>query len=608
MRRLLLLLALGMVAFWALDACQVLVQQAAAQEADDDDDDDDEAEDEEAGEEEEAKAEGPGEPGWSGPGFYFNWFKILAAWLLFLLWVYSTDWVSRDSQEMKLDHLRWNPIVFGTFMGAFVLVWLIPFFWISFPLLVAAYVTPLALYVRYRNPKVELHLTVFTPEHLRYWFAEHLGPFGIKMEKERKDPHTTGSPVILEAAGAAEERDDRVHLATARQAPGFTDARHLIADGLYRRCDAIMLNFTKEAMGVRHMVDGVWHNAEPWDRESGDAVLEALKLLSGLNPEERRGRQEGTFAADYTSEKYSATLSSQGTETGERVIMKFEGKKTHFGTYDDLGMRPKMQEQFKELMGRKAGFVLFSAMPAAGLRTTMTVALHHTDRFMRELVSVEDEATRYEEVENVPPVLYKASEGQTPDQLLTDLFYKEPNVVVIRDLVNGETVRMMCHEIEKERLFIGSIRAKDSAEALLRVLALGVPPAEFARGITAVLCQRLVRKLCEHCKDPYTPTPQVLQQLRIPQGRVEAFYRPPKEDPEQEICSECSGIGYVGRTAIFELLEVDGTVRKVLASNPKLDLLRKAGRKAGIRSFQEEGVVLVAKGITSLPELMRVLK
>jgi type II secretory ATPase GspE/PulE/Tfp pilus assembly ATPase PilB-like protein len=168
----------------------------------------------------------------------------------------------------------------------------------------------------------------------------------------------------------------------------------------------------------------------------------------------------------------------------------------------------------------------------------------------------------------------------------------------------------MCDEIAENRLMISTIRAKDCAEALLRVLALGVPPADFAKAVTAVVGQRLVRKLCESCKEAYAPPPQVLQQLGIPGGRVQAFYRPPQPNAEQpkEPCQVCGGIGYYGRTAIFELLVVGETVRKELSNSPKLERVRTAARKDGMSSLQEEGVLLVAKGVTSLPELMRVLK
>jgi type II secretory ATPase GspE/PulE/Tfp pilus assembly ATPase PilB-like protein len=123
---------------------------------------------------------------------------------------------------------------------------------------------------------------------------------------------------------------------------------------------------------------------------------------------------------------------------------------------------------------------------------------------------------------------------------------------------------------------------------------------------TGALGQRLVRKLCDACKEAYAPTPEVLKQLGLPAGRVQAFYRPPQQ--REEVCKECGGIGYVGRTAIFELLVVGDTVRKALASRAKPDVLRQAARKDGSRSLQEEGLLLVAKGVTSLPELMRVLK
>lgn len=141
------------------------------------------------------------------------------------------------------------------------------------------------------------------------------------------------------------------------------------------------------------------------------------------------------------------------------------------------------------------------------------------------------------------------------------------------------------------------------------MLAMKVPAKELAEHVIAVVNQRLIRKLCEYCKEAYAPPAQVLQQLGIPEGKIQAFYRPRQPTEENpEICPECGGIGYTGRTAIFELLVVDQTVRKALTTNPKLEILRQAARRDGLKTFQEEGLVLVAKGVTSLPELMRVLK
>jgi type II secretory ATPase GspE/PulE/Tfp pilus assembly ATPase PilB-like protein len=241
----------------------------------------------------------------------------------------------------------------------------------------------------------------------------------------------------------------------------------------------------------------------------------------------------------------------------------------------------------------------------------MDVVLRSTDRLTREFIAVEEETRRYEGVENVPVTTYKAADGQTPAQILPKIFRMLPNVIVIRDLVNAQTVKMLIEDMSLEpRLVLSTIPAKDGAEAILRIAALGVPPPQLANVLQGVLSVRLVRKLCESCKEAYQPTPQVLSQLGIPEGRVQAFYRPRPADPDhpKEICKVCYGIGYYGRTAIFELMPVGDNVRKVLQNNPRPDLIRAAARKDGMKNLQEEGILLVAKGVTSLPELMRVLK
>ncbi len=552
----------------------------------------------------------PAVPFERGSGHYLNWIKILIAWLLFLLWVHTTDWVSTDCQDNRLQYIRWNPIVFGVFVGFYFLMWLLPGFWLGLPLLVVAYVVPLVTYIVYRNQQVASEKKVFTRAHLRYWFATRINKLGGHIEVEKKAEWEKGPPIKLNATDAQNERDDRTHLLAARQSEGFNEARGMIAEMMLRRANAMMLEFAQQSVGVRYMIDGVWHNDQPQQREAADPVLETLKVLCGLDPQQRQQRQQGWFLINHDDVDYKASLTSQGTQTGERVVIQVETEQVQFQMLDDLGMRPKMQEQLMQLLNGEQGFVLFSAMPAAGLRSTTKVALQRTDRFTREFMAAEDEANPYETVENIPVSTFQLGESvpenKQLDRVLTRIFRMEPGVIVMRDLVNGEAVSMLCDQAVGGRLVIGTIRAKDCAEALLRVLALKVPPKAFAKCITAVLSQRLARKLCDTCKEAYAPTPQLLQQLGIPAGRIQAFYRPPQE-PE-EVCSDCGGIGYKGRTAVFELMIVDDAIRKLIATGAKTDAIRQAARAAGMQNFQAEGLLLVAKGITSLQELMRVMK
>ena len=209
--------------------------------------------------------------------------------------------------------------------------------------------------------------------------------------------------------------------------------------------------------------------------------------------------------------KTPATLTCQGTQTGERVIIEFEVKGAHLGTLDELGMRAKMQEQLKEVLNRKAGMAILSALPAGGLRTTTKVVLLGLDRFIREFAAVEDEGNHYDEVENVPVTTYNRAAGQSPADILARVFRTQPNVIVVRDLVDAKTLKMICDEVaSEERFAISTVRAKDAVEALLRVYAIEKAPVpEFRNQVSAVLSQRLIRKLCDKCKEPYAPSADV---------------------------------------------------------------------------------------------------
>ena len=145
---------------------------------------------------------------WRGPGGYYSWVKLLAFWLLFLAWVRTADWVNRDAQAMKLDLLRWNPVVCGSFFAAVLLFFLIPAFWVGYPLLLIAYAAPLVSYVLYRNGRVHDSEKVLTPEHLRWVAAQWLRMVGIKIAAERRDVQAAGAPVKLFARGGGDDRVD----------------------------------------------------------------------------------------------------------------------------------------------------------------------------------------------------------------------------------------------------------------------------------------------------------------------------------------------------------------------------------------------------------------
>ena len=546
-----------------------------------------------------------------GPGFYLSLVKIVLSWLLFAAWVKTTDWASQDCYRLRQNYVLWNSLLFGPFVAAFLLHWLISIYAIGLILLLLAYGGPLGAYIYTRNEAVDDDQKVLTKQYFRQLLARRAKKVGVQVSGEPQYAHQKGAPVEFKAQGGATERDDTIHLHNARQSPGYVPAKDLVHDLVARRADAVLLDYTREGVAVRYQIDGVWHNQEAREREAGDLILAVFKTLAACDPAERRAKQEGKFSAETRGQKLQCLLVSQGTQTGERAVLRLVDLKHRFQSFEELGMRDKVREQVLGLLQIDKGFLLLCAMPQGGLTSLFDATIEESDRLMRNFVAVEEASQREKEIENVEVTTYDRAAGETPVTVLPKMIRQYPDVIVVRELTDPETVEVLCEQVDENRYMIGGIRAKEAPEALLRVLMLKTPAETFAPAVHAVINQRLVRKLCPACKVAYPPAPEVLQKLGIPPGRVEVLYREPKPEEieeKKETCNECGGLGYLGRTGIFELLVVDDKVREVLIKQPKLELLKKAARLAGMRSLQEEGIVLVAKGVTSLPELMRVLK
>lgn len=549
-----------------------------------------------------------------GPGYYLSVIKILLSWLTFLLWVRSVDWMSQDGFALKVDYKRWNLIAFFSFLAAQVLLWLLPWFWLSFPLLLVAWIVPFVVYVKQRNQIANPAETVFNAEHIRWWLAMKLSVIGIKMAAEKRGKDEA-PPVEFQPRGGADDRTNAANLLMSRQSPGFAMLQHLIADLIVRRADAVLLDFTQAAATVRYQIDGVWHDIDTRERESADMLLAVMKTLAGRDANQRVARQDGSFGAEFEKNKYTCRLVSQGTKTGERALLQFQRGKNKIEKLADLEMRDKLVETLRAQLAAQSGLIIISAPPSGGgLSTLFTVVVGAMDRFVRSFVGMESSAVSEFKVENVPVTYFNPAAGETPATILPKLAREHPDVYIVPDMVDADSATALLEQIENDnRLVVTSVRAKEAAESLLRVLQLNMPPEKLAGTVIMAINQRMIRKLCSKCKEAYAPAPNVLQQLGIPAGRVEAFYRVPQPKPEDEKddegpCKKCQGIGYFGRTALYELLIVDDDVRAALAKSPQLATVRAAARKAGMRTLQEEGIVLVAKGVTSLPELMRVLK
>lgn len=548
-----------------------------------------------------------------GQGEYFSIVKIGLSLAAMWLWMVAADWVNRDAVTLKRDYRRWNAIVFFSFFAAFLLLWVWPYFALTYALLLLSLAGPTAAYVYVRNKALHDAEKVFTPDHLKFLVLSKLSIFGVKAPKAGGGKKEKSAPIVLTPRGAPTQQDEQVRLIAARQLNGFNNAGHLVHRAVQRRASAIMIDFTQEAAAVRYQIDGVWMDVETQPRQYADPLLASMKALSGLKPEERRIRQQGQFMAidEAAKLKLPGKLTTQGTKTGERAIMQFDDPMLRKRRLPDIGIRQKLQDDLQALFKQTKGLVVLAAPPGNGLTTITTVCLSAVDRYTRTVMAVEDVRSKDVEVENVPITTFDGLEQETAATKLPGVIRQFPDVIVVPDVADSDTLKVLCEEAREERLVVITLRAKDASEALVRPLLTKVSPKSYAMAVTAVVAHRLVRKLCEKCREAYPPPPQILQRLGITADKVPAFYRPPTPRPDQrnqEPCPECGGIGYKGQTGIVELLTVTDPLRQQLVQDPSIEAVRKAARKAGLKTFEDEGLLLVVKGVTSVAELARVLK
>ncbi|RMF44718.1 MAG: general secretion pathway protein GspE [Planctomycetota bacterium] len=419
----------------------------------------------------------------------------------------------------------------------------------------------------------------------------------------------------------ADKQQEQGVLIACRGMPQWPAALQLAAQAIKSRAEQILLDFTAQGVAVRIRVDGIWESLPPMDRPTGDGVLVIFKKLCDLNPNDRRSKQHAVLPVKYKGVDWLFDFVSQGVPTGERVLIRIEPKKPVLTTLADLGMRQKMQEQLRNLLNASGHMFLFSAPPGHGLPTTWRVGLEAADRFVRDFHSIEDVHLNEPELINITKHTFDSAAGETPLTVLKSLLLKQPDVLVLPDLVDGEVCKLMCEEaLEEGRSFMTRIHADSAVQALIKLMARFKGSArELVKACNGVLNQRLVRRLCLECRQPFQPSPQLLQKLGIPPGRVQVLYQPTIPPPpeqrvdangrplEIEICGKCGGRGYYGRAAIFELLVLNDDIRKAFLNDPRPASVLAVARKHGFLTLQEEAILAVATGMTSLQEIQRVL-
>ncbi len=536
-------------------------------------------------------------------GGYFSFFRMAFYVALLTFWVWAAAWVNDDSGSLKIRNQYWNTLMTLAGGGGLLLATAMPSFFLAFGLIALTTGSPLGLYVRERNAAVPENSKVLTPEHIKKVSFRLLARLGVRIGGDGPGGPVSG-PDIVFIGKTSTGKLDKDRGKSVENSRGFMAAKELVFDSLIRRATDIHLEPTDDAMNLRMRIDGVMYPVEPFDRPLGDAVINIFKVLSAMDITEKRRSLDGSFRATAEGRDIDFRVATQGVRGGEKMSIRILDQSNSVSTVTGLGFRKPLEESMLRMVNQPHGLLVVCGPTGAGKSTTLYACLRSLDAYQCNIITVED-PIEYR-MDNVNQIEINTKAGQTFGTALRSILRQDPDVILIGEIRDSETAQIACQAANTGHMVFSTVHANDSITAMYRLMDLGVEPFMFSSAISGILAQRLARRLCTECKEAYKPKPEYLKQANLPVDRIEKFFRPPKESASE--CPACGGLGYRGRVGVFEFLEVTDKMRDMIRDKAALTALKAEARKNGMLSMQEEGLRLVVKGITSVDELLRVVK
>ena len=385
----------------------------------------------------------------------------------------------------------------------------------------------------------------------------------------------------------------------ASEAPVIRLVNTIIGRVIELRASDIHLEPFDDGLHVRYRIDGVLQPGEVVPPQQGAAVSSRVKLLAHLDIAERRLPQDGRIKTRVKGRELDLRVSTVPTVHGESVVMRvLDRASVRFGL-EDMGFEKDTLARFNQLISRPHGILLVTGPTGSGKTTTLYAALAKLDSTTQKIITVED-PVEYQ-LEGINQIQVHTQINLTFANALRSILRQDPDIIMIGEMRDGETAQIAVQSSLTGHLVLSTLHTNTAASAVVRMQDMGVERYLITSTVNGVLSQRLVRRLCPHCRTPVQPPPELLRS-----SGLERFVAPGAPIYEPTGCDHCRGSGYQGRTGIHELLVVDEAMRSAILQGQDASSLQAVAIKAGMYTLYDDGLRKVAAGVTSLDELLRV--
>ncbi len=377
----------------------------------------------------------------------------------------------------------------------------------------------------------------------------------------------------------------------------------IILEAYQKRATDIHIEPYRDKMRLRYRIDGILMDANlpPEARHFLLPMVSRIKIMSNLSITEKRLPQDGSTVVRTKDQDLDLRISTMPALRGESMVIRILPTKSMRTRLEDLGLNEKNARKFRELIQSSHGIIFVTGPTGSGKTTTLYACLHELNRDDQKIITIEDpieyEMEGITQIQISPKLNFSFAEG------LRSILRHDPDIIMVGEVRDLDTAEIAIRTALTGHLVFSTLHTNDAASGITRLIDMGVEPYLVASSVEAFVAQRLVRLICPQCKEEDTKVPDTVRQemarsLGIPPEQVKVYHG--------RGCEMCNKTGYYGRTAIYEILQMDETIRAMLTSKPSTERVKHAAMKNGMATLRQNGWQCVAGGVTTVSEVLYV--
>lgn len=425
--------------------------------------------------------------------------------------------------------------------------------------------------------------------------------YGLSGQQKIKEP-----AAVFEAEETPKktfkEKDVSALIEQATQAPVIKMVEEIIANAVRRNASDIHLEPQEQGFFCRYRIDGMLKPPIALAAEYQAAIISRIKIMADIDIAEKRRPQDGRFQLTVDNRNIDLRVATFPTIDGEHVSIRVLDKSKGILKLEELGLEGDIFNQFKTLIRKPHGLVLVTGPTGSGKTTTLYSVLNTINDSKKNIITLED-PVEYR-IAGIHQSQVNIKAGLTFANGLRSIVRLDPDIIMIGEIRDRDTAEIAIHAALTGHLVFSTLHTNDAASACARLIDIGVEPYLISSSLTAVLAQRLIRKLCSHCRKGYEPSEAELSAARvlnIEDYRGKTLYK-------EAGCPQCQNMGFQGRTAVFELFSPSDKIRELITQKASAQELFEEAKKMGMKILLESGLEKVKAGVTSFSEILRVIQ